>query len=350
MKINFVIPSTVLGGGLRVAFTYANYLVDQGHDVVVYVPCLFAWEDVNGGKVNLKTSISNTFIRRLKIDWFDCRFKIRYAFKIKGAYIRDADITIATAWYTAKNVCNLSASKGEKVYFIQGYEINEANTNKQLVDDSFNLPMHKIVIAKWLDDIVFGLSGEHAKVIYNGTADEEFYYGEKKRSNPKTIIMLGNTAIHKGWTQGLEILSYVNKKYGCRIVLYGATPIDNIPEQFEFYCQPSRSFLMQLYTEADICLFPSVREGWGLIVTEAMAHQCAIVGNNTGVVKEICVNGENALVAYDDYDELKQKLGAVIQDEELLKRLQLAAFETANRFKGSTQNQMFEQYLMELRS
>jgi hypothetical protein len=345
VKVNFIIPSTVLGGGLRVAFTYANYLSDHGHDVVMYIPCLFAWDDINNGKINLKTSIANTFKRRLKINWFDCHFKIQFALKINDKYIRDADITIATAWYTAKNVYNLSLTKGEKVYFIQGYEINEENTNKKLVDASFRLPMHKIVIAKWLDDIVFNLSREHAEVIYNGTADEEFYQGQKNCNNPKSIIMLGNQAKHKGWDQGLEILKYIKEKYGCRIILYGAIPIDNLPESFEFYCQPSRTLLMKLYTEADICLFPSVREGWGLIVTEAMAHQCAIVGNNTGVIKELCEDGVNAMVAYDDYIDLRRKLELVIQDEVLLTRLQQAALETAVKYKGSTQSRMFERYL-----
>lgn len=345
MKINIIVPSTVFGGGLRVMFTYANYLTDNGHDVVVYVPCLFAWKDVNNGKVNIRTSLSNTFKRRLKIEWFDCRFKIRFALKIENAYIRNADITIATAWYTAHNVCDLSDSKGKKVYFIQGYEINEENTNKSLVDNSFKLPMHKIVIAKWLDEIVFSLSKEHATVIYNGTDNREFYYGKKKHNNPRTIIMLGNEAKHKGWIQGLDILKYVKNKYNCRIILYGTTPIDNLPDTFEFYCQPTRSLLMQLYMEADICLFPSVREGWGLIVTEAMAHQCAIVGNNTGVIKEICIDGVNAMVAYDDYVDLRKKLEEVIENDVLLERLQQAALETISRYKGNTQNQMFEKYL-----
>ena len=36
IKVNIVVPSLVQGG----IFSYANYLVEQGHDVVVYVPIL----------------------------------------------------------------------------------------------------------------------------------------------------------------------------------------------------------------------------------------------------------------------------------------------------------------------
>ena len=84
MKINIVIPSTVLGGGVRVLFLYSNYLVQNGHDVVIYVPML-AYSNQRG-KPNIKTSIANTFKRRTVVNWFDCQFKIKlaqYALKAK---------------------------------------------------------------------------------------------------------------------------------------------------------------------------------------------------------------------------------------------------------------------------
>ena len=38
LKINIIIPSINLSGGIRVIFLYANYLVSQGHDVICYFP------------------------------------------------------------------------------------------------------------------------------------------------------------------------------------------------------------------------------------------------------------------------------------------------------------------------
>lgn len=52
IKVNIVVPSLVQGGGPRVIFSYANYLVKQGHDVVVYVPILYTWPKVRNGKIN----------------------------------------------------------------------------------------------------------------------------------------------------------------------------------------------------------------------------------------------------------------------------------------------------------
>lgn len=349
MRINFVIPSTVLGGGVRMVFSYANYLASQGHDIVVYVPKIFAWEDIQGGKVNVKTSIANTFKRGTRVNWYDCHFPIILANRISDKYIRDADITVATAWYTARNVAMLSPSKGKKAYFIQDYEVCKDGTNRELVEATYSLGLYNVTIARWLDDIVSKITGYKTTVILNGIADEEFFHGVKKINNPKAIIMLGNMAEHKGTQNGIEVLKRMQEKYGVRVIIYAAVPSEKIPESFEFYCQPKREKLMQLYTEADICLFPSIREGWGLIVTEAMAHQCAVVGNRTGAVSEIGKDRENMMITPDmKIESLERCLEEVMNDDDLLTRIQLGGYETACCLKNSIQFRKFEECLWKI--
>ena len=80
--VNIVVPSLVQGGGLRIIFSYANYLVEQGHDVVVYVPILYVWPKVRNSKINWKTSAGN-FLRGNKVKWFDNKFKIKPVFKFQ---------------------------------------------------------------------------------------------------------------------------------------------------------------------------------------------------------------------------------------------------------------------------
>ena len=63
IKLNIIVPSLVQGGGLRIIFSYANYLVEQGHDVVVYVPVLYVWPKVRNNKINWKTSAGNSRLR-----------------------------------------------------------------------------------------------------------------------------------------------------------------------------------------------------------------------------------------------------------------------------------------------
>lgn len=347
MKINFVIPSTVLGGGIRVIFIYANYLVEKGHDVVVYVPMLFKWDDIP--KLNIKTSLANTFKRGKKVSWFDCHFKIALAWRISDKYIRDADITVASAWFTARNVYNLSPSKGQKVYFVQDYEI--WHQDKSCVDASYKLNMHKIAITNNLRDTLQKECGVDATVVYNGHNQSEFISGVKKLNEPRTIIMLGNFSDYKGGSIGLNILKNIHKKYGVKVIIFGVNNVKNLPDFVEFYQQPRRDLLMSLYRKADICLFPSMQEAWGLTAIEAMANKTAVVGFNTGCLKEIATNEVNAVIVNDfKQDTLQLELEKLILDECKLKRIQNAGYDLVKNITWSKQADKFESVLLKIKN
>lgn len=344
LKINIVVPSTVLGGGLRIIFTYANYLTSRGHDVIVYVPKLFAWLDINNGKINYRTSIANTFKRRKKIDWFDNKFKVELALKISDKYIRDADISIATAWFTARNVYNLSKSKGKKIYFVQDYEI--WHQDKNIVDNTYKLDMKKICITNTLANKIYKECGVDSEVIYNGIDDNEFLQDNKIVNKNKTIIMLGNFSDYKGGKEGLKILIEAKKKYNCRIIIFGVTKPNFIPSDIEYYVKPKRNKLISLYRESDILLFPSLKEAWGLTAIEAMANKVAVVGMKTGCLYEIGIHKKNCLLSNGSFDDLKSNLFKLINDNDLISELIQNAYETVQKFKWSESFDKFEKKML----
>lgn len=344
-KINVIIPSSVLGGGLRIIFTYCNYFVSKGYDVCVYIPCLFAWPDIENGRPIVKTSIANTFKRGTKISWFDNKFIVKLAWKITDKYIRDADIVIATAWFTARSVYNLSGSKGKKIYFIQDYEI--WHQKKGIVDASYQLNMKRICITQTLANTILKECGVHSEVVYNGIDSQEFYNGNKKINKKKTIIMLGNFSDYKGGIQGLKILTKIYEKYQTRIIIFGIQKPNPLPDYIEFYHSPERSLLISLYRESDILLFPSLQEAWGLTVLEAMANKVAVVGMNTGCLEEIGIDNENVLLSDKNYKLLYERLDTLINDEKLILKLQNNGYETAKKFVWENSYKKIEKIINE---
>lgn len=345
MKINIIVPSTVLGGGVRVIFLYSNYLATKGHDVVVYVPIL-AYTNKRGIP-NIKTSIANTFKRGTKVKWFDCKFRVKLAFVIKDSFIRDADITMASAWFTAPDVYDLASSKGKKVYFIQDYEV--WNQKEEVVDSTYKLNMNRIVITNALKELLMNKFKVESIVIHNGNANDEYYHGEKIINSKKCIIMLCNLAEYKGGRNGIRILERLHEKYGIRIILFGISNPNDLPVYFEFYERPSREMLMSLFQQADICLFPSLQEAWGLTATEAMANKCAVVGNNTGVLKEMCIDGKDALIAGNfDSSSLELKIEKLINDDKLLNEIQNNGYKLAKTLSWEVAYEKFEKFLYEI--
>lgn len=343
MKINIIAPSTsvAMGGGIRVIFRHANYLAENGHDVVVYVPMIFTI----GDKFILKTSLANTFKRGTKIRWMDCLFKVKLAFQIKDKFIRNADIVIATAWYTAPPVNALSVSKGEKVYFIQDYEI--WNQNEQTVDATYRMDMHRIVITQSLQNLLLQKFNAKSQVVYNGHNKDEYMSGDKNINNPKVVMMLWNSAYYKGGNEGLKILTRIHKKLGIHVILFSLEPKPDIPDHFEFHFRPTRDKLIELYQKADIYLFPSIQESWGLPVIEAMANKCAVVGMNTGCLKDLCDDGQQASIAEcGNFPELENKLMRLLENEFFMKKIQSNGYNFSLQFSWEKQCNVFENRLI----
>lgn len=332
MKINFIVPFTYLTGGIKVIFEYCNRLKEHGHQVNIYVP-MKAYKFDNNGLIGvlktIKSSLGNTLKRGTKVKWFDLNCEIKLVPYICDRYIEDADICVATAWPTAYDVEKLEKSKGEKVYFIQHYEIWSGN--KEKVDNSYKLNLNQIVIANWLKDLMHDKFGKESITIYNGIDEKEFYYGNKDNKNHLTISMLYHKLEWKGFREGIKAIELVKKKYpNVKVKAFGIMAGDDIPDYIEFYENPSREELKQIYIDSDIYVFPSRNEGWGLTVIEAMACKCAVAGTNTGAISEVGIHNENCLISEPmDIEGLSDNIINLIEDDQLRNNISQNAFDLA---------------------
>jgi len=80
--------------------------------------------------------------------------------------------------------------------------------------------------------------------------------------------------------------------------------------------------LHQWYRSADALAFPSVKEGWGLVVMEAMCAELPVVARDIPVLREYLTDGTDAvLTAVGDPHSLAEGMRAVMRDAELRRRL-----------------------------
>jgi glycosyltransferase-like protein len=87
------------------------------------------------------------------------------------------------------------------------------------------------------------------------------------------------------------------------------------------------------YTAADLLAFPSVKEGFGLAVLEAMSAGTPVVTSDLPVFREYLVGGRDAvLVPVGDVPALSAALGEVLQDAALRCRLVKAGTAVAQAF------------------
>lgn len=107
----------------------------------------------------------------------------------------------------------------------------------------------------------------------------------------------------------------------------------NVPSILALRGAPASS-MPQLFAAADICLHPSVNEGFGLAIVEAMATGLPVVAIDSGAVPELIETGVDGVLLPDrsDHHRAASTLISLARDAPLRERLGRAARRSALRF------------------
>ncbi|MGU9999232.1 glycosyltransferase family 4 protein [Latilactobacillus curvatus] len=353
MKITFILPkySNKIIGGYKVVYQYADFLSGQGHEVNIVHITNYKEHKI---KKNIRYYLKYFQVillqhKHASIKWFNFSNNVKVYFfnSVKSeAELPVSDRIIATAWYSAFFVNSLSNKFGKKYYFIQHYETWSGD--KKDVDRSWKLPLKKIVIASWLNEIGNSM-GVTTKIIKNFVDKKEFYITVPPESRKNCIVMLYHESKWKGFSVGLKAINIVREKYpDVRVIFFGVNKRNSqIPDYAEYYHNPSRSRLREIYNEATIFLFPSVSEGWGLTATEAMQCGAALVATNNGGVADFGYDRKTALISdINDSVGLSENITALIDNRELRLKLARNGTETVNKMTIENSGKMFEEFLI----
>lgn len=321
-KIVFFLP--VLGrnvpiGGFKVVYEYANRFAEDNYKVIVVYAASY--------NRNVYYNIKALFIVIFNIlrgysgrKWFPLNQCIKE--KILPCYVKwlipNADSYVATSYTTAVELNKLNIRNKNKIYFIQDYEV-WGRTDED-VQSTYCYGMNNIVIS---NDLKKKLSevGAESVIIPNG-----FDFTKFKLINPIIernkyhISMLFHKMERKGCKYGIEALKIVKEKYPeLKITFFGTPPQpSDLPFEIEYYQKPDEATHRSINNQAAIFIAPSIYEGWGLTVGEAMACGQAVVCTDNGGHREIAKNGVNALLCpIKNSNDIANKIIMLIEDDKL---------------------------------
>lgn len=351
MRVNFLLPHFGVKptGGFKIAYQYANYLSEKGYCVNI-IHASSASEERYKYVRYIKSYI------RLKLErkrWFEFDKGINLLFvpELKEKYIPDADVTIATAWQTAKYLNDYSSIKGKKLYLIQGYET--WNGDKQEVDDTWKYNMEKIVISKWLVSIAREMKVSNITHIPNALNHDKFKVIDNIENREIIISMMYSNSKYKGGEDGLKVLNKVKEEYpNLKVKLFGKCKApSNLPKWIEYYRNPNQRFLIEdIYNKSAIFLSTSLSEGWGLPPMEAMACGCAVVSTDSGGVRDFVINNKTALMCEPrNLSEIYNCILKLIRDDNLRIKLANSGNEYVKEFKWDKSFVKFEEVLSKLK-
>lgn len=362
MRVSFVFPSHAFmpGGGARIATTYANYLAQHGHEVNLIFPCRIGVEPESlrqrtrsiqewwkaRASAAMRQLIGKSALRWMPID---PGVKLLFVPRLDARFIPDADAIFATFWLTAEYVIKFPASKGQKFYLIQGYEIWAGP--KERVEATWRFPMYKVVVSDWLYHLGKTLGAHPMRHIPNAVDHRHFHIVDASRSRPPGIIAVYYFQPMKGSQDSLSVFRRLHQRYpDIRITMFGTDRRGReIPDWIEYFQNPSQDLIRDLYNRHAIYVSASYSEGWSLPPVEAMACGCAFVGTDSGGLRDYAINGRTALLSSPgDRDAMFENLCRVIENPELLSRLQKAGTEFIRQFTWEKSGALLEGYLSEV--
>jgi len=201
------------------------------------------------------------------------------------------------------------------------------------------------------------------KIIYQGVG-EEFKQKITKEQVEKTkqihnikndyLLYTGVWSPHKNLKNLIQAYKILKTKYNYKgnLVITGKKQqpnTENIKNEVErlnlqnsiiFTGMVKETDLINLYTGATLYIFPSLYEGFGLPILEAMSTKTPVIASNTSCIPEIC--GENGCILFNPQDpsDIAEKIQKTLtnkqKQEQLIKTGQ-------QRIKNFTWQKMAEQ-------
>lgn len=198
-----------------------------------------------------------------------------------------------------------------------------------------------------------GIAKDRIDVIYCGV-DKDVFYPKRDRTplhelgivpDAGVILYVGSEEPRKNLRVLLEAIALVREEIPDIMLLKVGSPGMggnrkdilhlirelHIEDRVVFTGDVSEEMLAKYYNAADLFVFPSLYEGFGLPIIEAMACGCPVIASNTSSIPE--VTGDAAILVHpDDAGNFTDRIKDLIMDESLNGHISQKGLVQASRF------------------
>ena len=188
-------------------------------------------------------------------------------------------------------------------------------------------------------------TADRVDVIFHGVP-AEFFLPERPPRPVRTLLFVGQWLPMKGVGYLREAFAELARRHPDVEMICAGTlaPAERVLASFSPDLRPrvrvfprlDRLALVDVYRQADIMIAPSLYEGFGVALVEAMAARLPIVTTRVGVAADALTDGESALVIPTRHAQaIVREVERLIGDLSLRERLGEAAADAALHYRES---------------
>jgi len=170
--------------------------------------------------------------------------------------------------------------------------------------------------------------------------DLTLFRRQPRRDNAFRVLYVGSLTLQKGLPYLLEAMTRPRIS-GCELRLIGPrAPETNeilarFPNGYEYLGPISRDRLPNYYSEASVLVLPSIQDGFGMVMTQAMACGLPVIATTNTGVTEIFSNGDAGYhIPIRDPGAIRHAIITLRDNPDELRRLATNALERVTQMQG----------------
>ena len=198
-----------------------------------------------------------------------------------------------------------------------------------------------------------GIDSARIRILPLGADLSQFPFAARERKGPLKVLFVGGIGQRKGIKYLLEAIKNLNSTQ-IQLQLLGPLPADTSPLEewspwFDYLGRTNQTGVAKHMQEADVLVLPSVFEGFGLVILEAMATGLPVIANTHSCAPEVIRDGCDGFVLEpDDVNGLTETLEWCASHRPELQEMGKMAFERAQEFAWSKHRDRLHELLVSL--
>ena len=176
------------------------------------------------------------------------------------------------------------------------------------------------------------------------------------KNDVPTVVFIGRLKRHKLPDHAVNAFAIIRKQIpsaqmwiiGDGYMLKELKRMDT--ENINFFGQVNDETKYNLLSKAHLVLVPSMREGWGLVVTESNAMGTPVIAYNVNGLRDSVIEGKNGVFAKENNaDSLAESALRLLNDPQQLSKLSINALEYSKEFSWDKTADYFNQLMQSVR-
>lgn len=190
---------------------------------------------------------------------------------------------------------------------------------------------------------LFDVNESKITVIHHGVSKEATHFDlgkDYKSTLPPFMLYIGRREGYKNFRKLLEGYALTRASNEYNIIVFGGGKFTKEEQKLITKLGITRkvaqmsgddSLLRELYSSAIAFIYPSLYEGFGMPILEAMANNCPVICSNTSSLPEV---GGNAVIYFDpnEISSICETIDIIVSDDERRRKLVKLGKERLNSF------------------